>query len=81
MISKNVEFINLRIKNIALNKMYNIDFKVSGRFVSIPVCLNDTLHSLIARMTDIEPFQKYSKDELETKLIKCLNKVTSNSNT
>ena len=30
--------------------MLNIDFKVSGNFVSVPLCLTDTIDSLLARI-------------------------------
>ncbi len=57
--------------------MYNIDFRVSGQIVSIPVCLNDTLNTLISRMKGLEPFRKYTDSQLEEKLVKCLKQIVN----
>lgn len=44
--------------------MLNIDFKVCGNLVSVPLCLTDTMDSLLTRIQNIKPFQKYSREEL-----------------
>ena len=41
--------------------MYNIDFKVAGKIVSISVGQNDSLTSLIGKMREFDMFKKYSE--------------------
>lgn len=52
--------------------IYNIDFRVSGQVVSIPVAQNDTLSTLSAKMKAMQQFVKYTQPELEQKLASSL---------
>ena len=61
--------------------MYNIDFKVCGQLVSIQVTAGDSLATLIEQMKELSAFHKYTKEELEQKLVKNLAHISAHSST
>lgn len=55
--------------------MYNIDFRVNGEIVSIPICYNDTVGKLVKRMKGVGKFDRYDDKELEEKVMKSLKAI------
>lgn len=44
--------------------MLNIDFKIAGSVVSVPLCINDTINSLLTRIKPLKQFEKYTSEQL-----------------